>query len=352
MSEFTIQCPQCQTLLIVQDEWVNMQTTCPNCNTKVIVPPRENTALQQQTVAATVQTQPEYVNNEMVINDNIKATPAKISEFLRAVVNKQEEFLILGTENIFIQIALNKNGSLSLEYKDADNELHYSTSSDVKSVERVLLKFFRQDYSFLNDLQWESKALETDQAANKKPAEPMTPSECITAVVVIVGIICGIMAIFFFSCPRTTFWIGAPLIALCGVFAVAEDHPKCKLAGGLVLVGVIALGWYAHTGALQAVLQKEQQEKIYAANCSKIGIELAREQVRKSSGNTVYITREWEFVPYEHRHRFGEVSENCRYVINPKYIGEDIKKINPETPVLSCQEHEDNIVRAGYITRD
>ena len=40
MGKFNISCPQCQTILEVQDEWAGMETNCPNCQTAFTVPER------------------------------------------------------------------------------------------------------------------------------------------------------------------------------------------------------------------------------------------------------------------------------------------------------------------------
>ena len=40
MAAFNIQCPHCGSELEVQDEWANMETTCPICNNPFIIPSR------------------------------------------------------------------------------------------------------------------------------------------------------------------------------------------------------------------------------------------------------------------------------------------------------------------------
>ena len=91
---------------------------------------------------------------KMLINDEIVATEENIIMKLDQMDKEEEEFVVVSNErgDLFIQSCCD-NGNYILEYRK-DNKLFSTTCKNLKQIRNAMLKFCRQDFSFVDEHNW------------------------------------------------------------------------------------------------------------------------------------------------------------------------------------------------------
>ena len=139
MAEFIFQCPNCSSFMTVEESWIGMEVTCPQCQESV-------TITAPETVTDAVE---EPTENKDNISNNIKKT-----NILAKLSKKQK--ILFGTAVILLLSGIGWGGWNYITYKNAKElaETKEQRLSELKRAVPVIFhKFIEKHISEFKDIE-------------------------------------------------------------------------------------------------------------------------------------------------------------------------------------------------------